>query len=81
MNEVKTKMKCSIILHSRDCISWVYTVCKVKKNAMFFENYNLAPLKLYNRLSQYRIKPDGLIHQYTKGLNSVKQITLVYPGL
>ena len=42
----------------------VYTVCKVKKaNNVFFENYNLAPLKLYNGLSQvYCIKPDGLIH-------------------
>ena len=41
----------------------VYTVCKVKENTMFFENYNLAPLKLYNGLFQvYYIKPDGLIH-------------------
>ena len=41
----------------------VYTVCKVKKNTMSFENYNLAPLKLYNGLSQvYCIKPDRLIH-------------------
>ena len=42
----------------------VYTVCKVKKRVQcFFENYNLASLKLYNGLSQvYCIKPDGLIH-------------------
>ena len=41
----------------------VYTVCKVNKDTMFFEKYNLAPLKLYNGLSQvYCIKPDGLIH-------------------
>ena len=42
----------------------VYTVCKVKKNTMFFfENYNLALLKLNNGLSQVNcIKPDGLIH-------------------
>ena len=41
----------------------VYTVCKVKKNTMFFENYILASLKLYNGLSQvYCIKQDGLIH-------------------
>ena len=48
----------------------VYTVCKVKKNTMvfFFENYNLAPLKLYNGLSKVDcIKSDGLIHYYTKG--------------
>ena len=32
----ETMMKCIIILHSRDCISWVYTVCKVKKNAILF---------------------------------------------
>ena len=41
----------------------VYTVSKVSKDTVFFENYNLAPLKLYNGLSQvYCIKPDGLIH-------------------
>ena len=41
----------------------VYTVCKVKKKPMLFENYNLAPLKMYNGLSQVIcIKPDGLIH-------------------
>ena len=41
----------------------VYTVCKVKKNTMLFENYYLAPLKIYNGLSQVHcIKPDGLIH-------------------
>ena len=44
----------------------VYTVCKsrnnhLKKNMLSFENYNLTPLDMYNRLSQvYRIKPDGL---------------------
>ena len=30
---------------------------------IFFENYNLTPLEMYNGLSQiYRIKPEGRIH-------------------
>ena len=41
----------------------VHTVCNGKKEYNDFENYNLAPLKLYNGLSQVNcIKPDGLIH-------------------
>ena len=33
------------------------------KNSKTFENYNLTPLDVYNRLSQvYYIKPEGRIH-------------------
>ena len=59
----KPRWNAAYISFSRLHYIRVYTVCKVKKNTMFFENYNLAPLKLYNGLSQvYCIKPDGLIH-------------------
>ena len=57
-------MKCSIMLH----FIRVYTVCKGKKdiqtkNMISFENYNLAPLVMYNGLSQvYCIKPEDIIH-------------------
>ena len=34
-----------------------------QKNIIFFENYNLTPLDMYNGLSQvYCIKPEGRIH-------------------
>ena len=41
----------------------VYTVCKgSQNNAIFFENYNLTHLDIYNRASQvYCIKPEGRI--------------------
>ena len=40
------------------------------KNTIFFENYNLTPLDMYNGLSQvYCIKPKGKIHsQRVKGM-------------
>ena len=53
---VKTQMKCSIMLH----FIRVYTVCIDKKKifrqkiSIFFENYNLTPLDMYNGL--YQIK-------------------------
>ena len=65
LQTAKTQMKCSIImLH----FIRVYTVCKVKmifrqKNTIFFLNYNLIPLGMYNGSSQvYCIKPEGIIH-------------------
>ena len=63
-----------------------YTVTvKIKKdlqtkNSLFFENYNLTPLDMYNGLSQvYFIKPEGRMihinsfipHLNTNGLNSL----------
>ena len=51
----------------------VHTVYKDKnafqtKNTIFFENYNLTPLDMYNGLSQVCcIKLEGRIHKYTKG--------------
>ena len=34
------------------------------KNTIFFENYNLTPLNMYNGLSQvYCNKPEGRIHK------------------
>ena len=39
-----------------------------KKNTLFFENYYLTPLDMYNGLSQvYCMKPEGIIYKYTKG--------------
>ena len=46
---------------------------KIKKsfrqnNIILLKNQNLAPLDMYNGLSQvYCIKPEGRIHLYTKG--------------
>ena len=46
----------------------VYTACKDKlifrqKDSIFFENYNLTPLDMYNGLSKsYCIEPEGRIH-------------------
>ena len=59
LQTVKIQMKCRIIIR-------VYTVCKGKKeiqtkNTIFFENYNLTPLDMYNG-------SEGRIHWYTKGL-------------
>ena len=61
---------CSIMLH----FIRVYTVCKGKKifrqkNTIFFENYNLTPLDMYN---EQRIP--SLLYQ-TRRKN-----TLVYKG-
>ena len=34
-----------------------------QKNTIFFFNYNLTPLDMYNGISQvYCIKPEGIIH-------------------
>ena len=39
-----------------------------QKNAIFYLNYNLTPLDMYNAISQvYCIKPEERIHKYTKG--------------
>ena len=63
LQTMKTKMKCSIMLHF---IS-VYSVCKGKKilrqkNTILFVNYNLAPLDMFNGLYQVCcIKPEGRI--------------------
>ena len=66
LQTVKTQMKCSIISGS----SLLVKVKKIfrQKNTICRENYNLTPLDTYNGLSQlYCIKPEGRIHQYTKG--------------
>ena len=72
---VKTQMKCCIMLH----FIRVYTVCKCKKdlqtkNTIFFYNYNLTPLDMYNGLSQvYCIKAEeriGLIFDFYFTLSS-----------
>ena len=48
-------------------------LCKSKrdiqtKNTIFFLNYNLTPLDIFNGLAQvYCIKPEGRIRKYTKG--------------
>ena len=61
----------------------VYTVCKGKKDLqtkiynIFFFNYNLAPLDMYNGLSQvYCIKSEGRIHKYTFRVKKGKFKTL-----
>ena len=39
-----------------------------QKNMIFFENYNLKPLEMYNGLFQvYCIELERRIHWYTKG--------------
>ena len=53
LQTVKTQIKCSIMLH----FIRVYTVCKGKTDLQTiedkkFENYNLTPFDMYNRLSQ-----------------------------
>ena len=64
LQTVKTQMKCSIMLH----FIRVYTVFKDKKkifrqkNTIFFSNYNLTPLDMYQ---VYCIKPKGRVHWYT----------------
>ena len=61
---VKTQMKCSIMLH----FIRVYTVFigeKIfrKKITIFFENYNLIPLDMFNGLFHVCcIKPERRIH-------------------
>ena len=56
LQTVKTQMKCSIMLH----FIRVYTVCKGKKdlqtkNVVFFENYNMTPLDMYNGLPKFNV--------------------------
>ena len=70
-------VKCSIMLH----FIRVYTVCKGEKDnqtikTIFFENYNLTPLDMYNGLLQvYCIKQEGIIHLIVyKGLKIRKVI-------
>ena len=66
---VKTQVKCCIMQH----FIRVFTVCLSKKdlktkNIIFFENYILPPLDMYNGLYRvYCIKPEGRFLQYTKG--------------
>ena len=73
-------MKCSIMLH----FIWVYTVCKGKKylqrkNTIFFENYNLTPLDMYNGLSQQNSeKGSGL---YSKHVPIVPVLVELWSGL
>ena len=63
LQTVKTKMKCSIMLH----FIRVYTVCKGQKDLQTKEYnilkkyiYNRTPLDMYNGLSQSNcIKPEG----------------------
>ena len=39
-----------------------------QKDTIFFENFKLTPLDMYNGLPHiYCIKPERLIHKYTKG--------------
>ena len=75
LQTIKTQMKYSIISmmwHLSNISSGSTLFVKVKKigqkNTISFLKYNLSPLDIYDELSQvYCIKPEGRIHQYTKG--------------
>ena len=54
----------SIFTNSEDPAEMLHIVTNLQtKNTIFFENYNLTPLDMYNGLSQvYCNKQEGRIH-------------------